>query len=1260
MRIEKLSFKNINSLEGHWTIDFTDDGLNGDGLFLITGATGSGKTTILDAICIALFGRTPRLNALTVGENGAITKGQKDCFAEVIFSVDGKCYRSKWSQRYKNPRKGHPATLDKPVRELSFYPSEELFAGNAKELAAKVADIIGMSYEQFSKSVMLAQGDFSRFLKASDNDRAAILEQITGTNIYSDISKKVYERSKAESEKLQIMDAELGSMQILGNEERLQVQMELKDGLDREKILEEELRQEQDLMQDATALKKAQLDAAVLKSDDDDLKKAELEFAPRRQELLLQQKLSPLFAQYKVLTHSRENLAEVKKKLESLQSSQLPKAQNAIAQDKEQELQKAKSLEEAVKKAQSAAPVIEEARAHESTLSGLDESLQQQLALVKKSKAALASLKKKAQKSADLLKEKQTQQDKIQKSIVAIPDAEGLNSHLSAIEHMFSELSQKKQQLSERNAAFEKAQRSLKSAQSQAGKAQKLHKKSEDARQDLEKDLENARLKLDGVRGSLSEDALNRIMSAENDLISECSHCLNDAAALDSAFSEYDTSAKELEKNTKKLQKLAQEVSADEEHLKDLEGSAQSARIALESLYDLQKAFYLSRKLKPDEPCPCCGSKVHPHLPSDPVFEKTEAEYKARAESTEQAFADAQRLLNKKKEKLSKAQGILDGAEANAAGAHSRLQDALLRLKNALCQVQDKLSLLENSDSGFSFDVSLLQEDLDARKAVAVSELLKDLASYTKDRNTAHLKAHSEIQEHKALLDELTERKQQLDGKLADEKLELSKLQLEAENAQVQLTGCEDEFEHAQHDYQSLKEQLSSDLKLYDFATAEALEESPDKVLAKLDDLCSSFKDLSLEESSVKDEISRLDTEVSKLDEDLKQKQEELQSLDETYQGIKQRQQSEQEQLHALIGDTSAGDFEKELKALVDNARSDHEKALKALNLSQNNLTAINSAIEEHSASFEKQQGELESRELDFKQELTKLDLKDEDEFRLHLMEESEYALLNEKARLLDDKRSSLNTLLAGNAKRILDLEAKVPADLNYDDLALSISRKKNDHKELLKHNGSLSQSLSDDDKRRELKNEKLAQRDLQDKCCSRWRALNEMVGSASGDKFKMFAQELTLKALIAEANVELKIFNDRYILTQSSDPKEPLHFNVIDTWHDGHSRGVENLSGGESFIISLALALAISHMAHGRHSIETLFLDEGFGTLDPKSLDTALNALVQLNSRHSGLIGIISHIEQLRDSISSKIVVERRPDGFSRLSGPGCHGQSS
>ncbi len=1258
MRIEKLSFKNINSLEGHWSIDFTHEGLNTDGLFLITGATGSGKTTILDAICIALFGRTPRLSALTAGENGAITKGQKDCFCEVIFSVDGKCYRSKWSQRYKNPRKGHPATLDKPVRELSYYPSEELFAGNAKDLAAKVVEIIGMSYEQFSKSVMLAQGDFARFLKASDNDRAAILEQITGTNIYSDISKKIFERSKNEDKKLELMDVELNSMQLLGNEERLQAKMELQAGLDKEKALETEIKQGQALLQKASALKKAQEQALSLKQQHETLKNEELAFAPNLKELELQEKLTPLLGQYEVLTHSRKSLKETQDKLEHLEKDDLPKAQDTLELNKKLEQEKAVALLDAKGLDEKSAPIIDKARDHEKELSAVDESLKKQQELLKKSQDAFATLKKKQQSSGNLLKKKQKAQKDILNRIASIPNAQSLEAEISVIAHMFSELKQKKQQLLDRNAALEKVQKALKSVDSKAKKAKSAHEKSLADLEKIDAQYLLAKANLDQNLGSLDEEQMGKIMLSENALLSEFDHFENDVDVLKSSQEEYEKLKLELEKNKKKQEKLAKEITNDERNLKALEDSANNAKIALDSLYDLQKAFYLSKKLKPNEPCPCCGSREHPLLPQDPVLDKKEAEYKEKYEVASKTFDDAQRALLKKKEKFSKAQGKLDESTLNVESANKRLQDICSRLKNALCVLQDKFSLLQELDDSLSFDMSILQRTLNEKDAEGFYDAIVALELQVKAGNLAHQHKLKLIKEQKSALAELADKKMQLATNVSEEKLTLSKLELEAQNTQDSVKSAQDERNFAQNDYQGLKGELANKIASFDFATEDAIENTPQDVLDELNKLCESFKALSQDEARVKDEISRLETELTKLNEDLEAKQDEQELLDGEYKALERRQQNEVASLKALIGDKSATQFEKALKDKVEKARTLHEKALEAFNQSQNNLAALNSAIDENTQSIKKLKEDLEGKELSFKQDLEHLELKDEAEFKSHLMEESARKDLADKAKDLNNRRSSLDTLLEQNSKQLSELEPQVPKDIDEKALELALSQKEEDHKQVLKRNGSLAQALSDDDKRRAQKNEKLVQRELQDKCCSRWRALNEMAGSASGDKFKMFAQELTLKALIAEANAELKIFNERYILTQSTDPKEPLHFNVIDTWHDGHSRGVENLSGGESFIISLALALAISHMAHGRHSIETLFLDEGFGTLDPKSLDTALNALVQLNSRHSGLIGIISHIEQLRDSISAKIVVERRPDGFSKLSGPGCQGK--
>ena len=166
------------------------------------------------------------------------------------------------------------------------------------------------------------------------------------------------------------------------------------------------------------------------------------------------------------------------------------------------------------------------------------------------------------------------------------------------------------------------------------------------------------------------------------------------------------------------------------------------------------------------------------------------------------------------------------------------------------------------------------------------------------------------------------------------------------------------------------------------------------------------------------------------------------------------------------------------------------------------------------------------------------------------------------------------------------------------------------------------------------------------------WQQLNELIGSATGKKFRTFAQGLTFDIMVANANTQLQKMSDRYLLIR--DEESPLELNVIDNYQAGEVRSTKNLSGGEGFIISLALALGLSNMASHNIRVDSLFLDEGFGTLDEDSLDIALNTLTGLQ-QEGKLIGVISHVQALKERIHTQIKVEKLSGGHSQISGPGC-----
>ncbi|MEB3733710.1 SbcC/MukB-like Walker B domain-containing protein [Halopseudomonas pachastrellae] len=160
------------------------------------------------------------------------------------------------------------------------------------------------------------------------------------------------------------------------------------------------------------------------------------------------------------------------------------------------------------------------------------------------------------------------------------------------------------------------------------------------------------------------------------------------------------------------------------------------------------------------------------------------------------------------------------------------------------------------------------------------------------------------------------------------------------------------------------------------------------------------------------------------------------------------------------------------------------------------------------------------------------------------------------------------------------------------------------------------------------------------------------MIGSADGKKYRNFAQGLTFEMMIGHANRQLQKMTDRYLLTRDDD--QPLELNVVDDYQAGEIRSTKNLSGGESFIVSLSLALGLSHMASKNVRVDSLFLDEGFGTLDEEALDTALETLAGLQ-QDGKLIGVISHVPALKERISTQIQVTPQTGGRSQISGPGC-----
>ncbi|MBR1417580.1 MAG: AAA family ATPase, partial [Synergistaceae bacterium] len=338
MKILDIRLKNLNSLKGEWHIDLTGNAF-ADGIFAVTGPTGAGKTTIFDAVCLALYGMTPRLGKISGQNNEIMSRGTSECYAQVAFETDKGRFTARWSQTRSGKRgKGKLQTYNHKLDA-----EDKPLTSGIKETADKIAELTGMNFKQFSQAMMLQQGGFDAFLNADKKERAQVLESVTGIEIYGEISQRVFQRSKDEAIALKeieskledkqkyILDSDKLNSELNENTARInKLETELKDIKAAKDWLSDIAKRENDLEQNKIKIKAQQKRLDEFKLNREKLERAESAVSIEAHYTELKSERAAFKTSQDLCEKILNNINQCKKKLFDINGKKLPELQKFL------------------------------------------------------------------------------------------------------------------------------------------------------------------------------------------------------------------------------------------------------------------------------------------------------------------------------------------------------------------------------------------------------------------------------------------------------------------------------------------------------------------------------------------------------------------------------------------------------------------------------------------------------------------------------------------------------------------------------------------------------------------------------------------------------------------------------------------------------------------------------------------------------------------------------------------------------------------
>ncbi|MEI6715817.1 MAG: AAA family ATPase [Verrucomicrobiota bacterium] len=1251
MKILRISLRNIASLAGTHTVDFTSEPLRSTGLFSISGPTGSGKSTLLDALCLALYEKTPRLNNVgreskidDAGEKisqsdptNLLRRGTGEGFAEVAFiGVDAQTYTARWQvRRARNHAEGALQKTEVTLFRGNISPGGEgpiEQGGKKTEVHPVIERKIGLSFEQFTRAVLLAQNDFATFLKAKDHDRAEILQALTGTELFEKLSIAVYQKNAEEAQKLRDIDVQLSGNVPLSIEERtelneafeaanqairdLQAQLKTREShvawFDDSQRLNTELENAKHILQQhTTAFTEAEPRRLRLRENQEiqrdaaPLRKTELDL--ERTCLLAKQRLS----EASLKSHAAQTLVSQKTEHQALANERFQTA--AEAQTK-------------------LAPQIQRARELDAQMAPLQATLEQSEGRFRAAQKAFNNAQQAvsafSKKCTDLRAALDLSLQKQARRQCLVPFAKDSAAWLDRISAAAN--SRRKAEQSAR--ILLQIQQQIATQQESLTQALKLEATLKLKEEECRKTLGKAQAALSKVTESFSPQKQREVtaeLHTKQCLLTELSNLDIFSAQLRDLSTACQTAQRVIQEDTALAETLrSSQIPQATKTRDDAWSVLQRTEAAIED-----STVALRGKLINEQPCPVCGSLEHPYSQFPPSTELVAL--RVLREDLEQKEAGLKEL----KAKLLSLENGIPKEQARLLEKTTAQEEARLRVAAAETKVRELSPAPESGKSPLppcpQSILSEIETLKDTLKKLEASEIEFQAAETLFKRDSeAHQQAEKELQ---------TCEKQSatLQHTLSLGIAEANAAKQTHETDKAQETQARNVLEPF---FDNVPSSLSE------------FEKDTDTFGERIETALALTLQLEADTAAIQSELAQTESQKSPLENALTHSESELREREKELHVDRNQYEFVRLERIKLFDGKPVSQVENEILEVLQQQSNLRELAQKELQAAHSDLAVsletlgiLEASLKSTQSSYEDAESKLQDWLISFEQRTSRPLPAQDLETVLSLdsswfSRESEFfETLNQSLHIaqgaLSTHQQSLDKHLIlrpteDTATAVAEDISRIRQQLQQAELTLAPI-----HERRINDNRCIAQS-----------SDLITKRQTLDAASARWRNLNELIGSAKGDKFQNIAQRRTLDVLLTYANAQLELFAGRYRLERLP---ESLNLIVVDRDMGEERRSVHSLSGGESFLVSLALALALASLTSNRLRIESLFIDEGFGSLDPSTLDTAMGALMQLEAQ-GRKVGVISHVSEMTDAIPVQIRVVKTRGGKSSLVVPG------